>query len=270
MRVEMKSADVESVKMSAKVNEKEKSKSAKAKTAVAGTSKSAGKTKGPYLGSPGLDKAIAEFCRRSNKRQKNSFEMAYEQGDDIRRMISLLEGNKYRHLKRRPNNSDPFEALCGHPECKIQAKQARRYVLFADTVDAIRAAKYEPAILGVSHYIEAARLKSVESIVETLSQVVKDDLSVRELIGIVDQIMPPKKKAKGGDEESSKSGGDVSGDNDASDWKKLLAQIVGMTLTKLAPIAQMMDDQKAKLDKETADSLRKLGEKIQDILRRAE
>ena len=238
--------------------------------ADAETLKSSGITKVPYLGSKALDKEISEFCRRSSKRQKDSFLVAYDQGDDIRKMIALIEGKKYAHLKRRPNNADPFEVIAGHPECSLGTRQMRRYVLFADTVDAIKKAGYEAPILGLTYYVEASRLKSTESIVETLNQVVKDDLSVRELIGIVDQIMPPKKKAKGGDEESSESGGDVGGDNEPSDWKKSLAQIVGMTLAKLAPIAKMMDDQKSKLDKETADSLRKLGEKIQDILRRAE
>ena len=41
-------------------------------------------------------------------------------------------------------------------------------------------------------------------------------------------------------------------------------------LTKLAPIAQVMAEQNAKLDKETVDSLRKLEVKIQELLRRAE
>ncbi len=226
--------------------------------------------KGPYLGNPSLDKEISLFCQRSEKRQKNSFGVSYDQGDDIRSMISLIEGKNYAHLKRRPNNADPFEILAEHPESSLGTKQMRRYVLFADTVDAIKKAGYEAPILGLTYYIEASRLKSTESICETLNQVVKDDLSVRELIGIVDQIMPPKKRAKGGDEESSESGGDVGGDNDSSDWKKSLAQIVGMTLTKLAPIAQEMADKKAKLDKETEASLRKLQEKIQEILGRAE
>ena len=146
----------------------------------------------------------------------------------------------------------------------------RRYVLFADTVDAIRAAKYEAPILGLTCYVEAARLKSVESIIETLNQVVKDDLSVRELIGIVDQIMPPKKKAKGGSDEDSD--GDVDGvtggDGEVIDWKNSLEKIIGETIARLAPIAQEMSDKKATLDKETAASLRKLQEKIQEILRR--
>lgn len=226
--------------------------------------------KGPYLGSPGLDKAIAEFCRRSNKRQKNSFDTAYEQGDDIRKMIALIEGKKYAHLKRRPNNSDPYGVLAGHPECVLGMKQMRRYVLFADTVDAIKKAGYEAPILGLTYYVEVSRLKSTESICETLNQVVKDDLSVRELIAIVDQIMPPKKKAKGGVNDEAETGGDDGDTQEPSDWKKSLGQIIGMTLAKLAPIVQVMADQKAKLDEETAKSLRKLEEKIQDILRRAE
>ena len=238
--------------------------------AVAGTSKSEDKPAGPYLGSPSLDKEISDFCQRSNKRQKNSFEAGYDQGADIRRMISLIEGTKYKHLKRRPNNGSPYEILCGHADCRMGEKQMRRYVLFADTVDSIRAAKYEPIVLGLTYYVEAARLKSVESIIETLNQVVKDDLSVRELIAIVDQIMPPKKKAKGGVNDEAETGGDDGDTQEPSDWKKSLGQIIGTMLTKLAPIAQVMAEQKAKLDKETAKSLRKLEEKIQDILRRAE
>ena len=236
----------------------------------AGTSKSTAKAKGPYLGSKALDKEIAAFCRRSEKREKNSFETAYEQGADIRRMISLLEGSKYRHLKRRPNGGDPYVTLCGHPDSQMGTKQMRRYVLFADTVDAIKKAGYEMPILGLTYYVEAARLKSVESICETLTQVAKDDLSVRELIGIVDQIMPPKKKAKGGSGEDSDGDADdaMGGDGEVFDWKKSLAQIIGATIAKLAPIAQEMADKKAKLDKETAASLRKLQEKIEDILRR--
>ena len=236
----------------------------------AGTSKSAAKNSEAYLGSPSLDREIAAFCRRSEKREKNSYQMAYEQGDDIRRMVLLLEGNQYRHLKRRPNGGDPFATLCGHPESRMGAKQMRRYVLFADTVDAIEKAGYEAPILGLTYYVEAARLKSVESICETLTQVAKDDLSVRELIGIVDQIMPPKKKAKdgSGDETGGEPGGEDEGSQNPSDWKKSLAQIIGATIAKLAPIAQEMADQKAKLDKETAASLRKLQEKIQEILRR--
>ena len=225
---------------------------------------------GPYLGSKSLDKEIRDFCRRSDMREKNSYQMAYEQGDDIRRMVLLLEGNQYRHLKRRPNGGDPYATLCGHPESRMGAKQMRRYVLFADTVDAIRAAKYEAPILGLTYYVEAARLKSVESIIETLNQVVKDDLSVRELIGIVDQIMPPKKKAKGGSDEDSD--GDVDGvtggDGEVIDWKNSLEKIIGETIARLAPIAKEMSDKKATLDKETAVSLRKLQEKIQEILRR--
>ena len=237
-------------------------------TKKAGTAPS----KGAYLGSKSLDKEISEFCRRSEKRQKNSFEMAYQQGDDIREMIALIEGKKYAHLKRRPNNGSPYAILCGHVECHMGEKQMRRYVLFADTVDALRTAKFEPPILGLTYYVESARLKSVESIVETLNQVVKDDLSVRELIGIVDQIMPPKKKTKGGsgDETEGETGGEDGGSRDLSDWKKSLAQIIGATIAQLAPIAQEMADKKAKLDKETEASLRKLQEKIQEILGRAE
>ena len=268
----MKTAGMETVEMNAKGNEKEKNKSAKAKTAVAGTSKSAGKTKGPYLGSSALDKAIVEFCHRSERRQKNSYGMSYDQGDDIRKMIALIEGKKYAHLKRRPNNADPYAVLAGHPECSLGMKQMRRYVLFADTVDAIKKAGYEVPVLGLTYYVEALRLKSVESIIETLNQVVKDDLSVRELIGIVDQIMPPKKKTKGGsgDETEGETGGEDGGSRDLSDWKKSLAQIIGATIAQLAPIAQEMADKKAKLDKETEASLRKLQEKIQEILGRAE
>lgn len=225
---------------------------------------------GPYLGCKALDKEIIEFCRRSEKRQKNSFGMSYDQGDDIRKMIALIEGKKYAHLKRRPNNSDPYGVLAGHPENILGMKQMRRYVLFADTVDAIRAAKYEAPILGLTYYVEAARLKSVESIIETLNQVVKDDLSVRELIGIVDQIMPPKKKASGGDEESRKPGGAGNNSQEPSDWKKSLEEFVGHALAQLAPIAKDMTDQNAKLDEETAKSLKQLQAKIQDILRKGE
>lgn len=237
---------------------------------VAETSKYTAKAMGPYMGCKSLDKVIAEFCLRTEKRQKNSYGMSYDQGDDIRKMIALIEGKKYAHLKRRPNKADPYSVLAGHPKCSLGMKQMRRYVLFADTVDAIKKAGYEAPVLGLTHYIEAARLKSVESIVETLNQVVKDDLSVRELIGIVDQIMPPKKKTKGGsgDETEGETGGEDGGSQDPSDWKKSLAQIIGATIAKLAPIAQEMADKKAKLDKETADSLRKLQEKIEDILRR--
>lgn len=225
--------------------------------------------KKPYLGSPGLDKVIAAFFLRSEKRQKNSFEMSYAQGDDIRKMIALIEGKKYAHLKRRPNNADPYAVLAGHPESSMGTKQMRRYVLFADTVDAIKKAGYKAPILGLTYYVEAARLKSVESYVETLNQVVKDDLSVRELIEIVDQIMPPKRKAKSDEGESSESDGNDQPENESLDWKKSLEQFVGSALKNLAPIAQEMADKKAKLDKETANSLRKLGEKIADILRRA-
>ena len=146
----------------------------------------------------------------------------------------------------------------------------RRYVLFADTVDALRKAGYEAPLLSLTYYVEASRLKSTESMIETLNQVARDDLSVRELIAIVDQIMPPKRKAKGGDEGTSESGGGMDGDGEPSDWKKSLAQIIGTTLTKLAPIAQEMADKKVILDKETEASLRKLQEKIQEILGRAE
>ena len=266
----MKTAGLETVKMNAKGNEKETSKSVTVKATVTGTSKSTDKPKGPYLGSKSLDKEIADFCQRSNKRQKNSFETAYEQGADIRGMISLIEGTKYKHLKRRPNNGSPYEILCGHADCQMGEKQMRRYVLFADTVDSIRAAKYEPALLGITYYVEAARLKSVESIIETLNQVVKDDLSVRELIAIVDQIMPPNKKAKVASEGCEETGDEGEVDQEPTDWKKSLGQIIGTMLTKLAPIAQVMAEQKAKLDKETADSLRKLEVKIQELLRRAE
>ena len=244
----------------------------KGKTGIsAETSKSAAKNNEPYLGSKSLDKEIAEFCQRSEKRQKNSFNMAYEQGDDIRRMILLLEGNKYRHLKRRPNNADPYGILCGHPECRVMGeKQMRRYVLFADTVDAIRRAGYEAPLLSLTYYVEGARLKSIESIMETLNQVVRDDLSVRELIEIVDQIMPPKRKAKGDEGETSETTGDGGSENEPVDWKTALEEFVGRAMALIAPIAQGMADQKAKLDKETANSLRKLQEKIQEILGRAE
>ena len=234
------------------------------------TSKSTAKDAKAYLGCKSLDKEIAEFCRRSEKRQKNSFGMSYDQGDDIRKMIALIEGKKYAHLKRRPNNADPYAVLAGHPECLLGMKQMRRYVLFADTVDAIKKAGYEAPILGLTYYVEASRLKSTESICETLNQVVKDDLSVRELIGIVDQIMPSKKKATGGDEESPKPGGDEKNNQESSGWKKSLEEFVGQALAQLAPIAQEMADKKAALDKETAASLRKLQEKIQDILRKGE
>lgn len=226
--------------------------------------------KKPYLGSPSLDKEIAAFCRRSEKRQKNSFGMSYDQGDDIRKMIALIEGKKYAHLKRRPNNTDPYSVLAGHPDGSLGAKQMRRYVLFTDTVDALRKAGYEAPLLSLTYYVEASRLKSTESMIETLNQVARDDLSVRELIAIVDQIMPPKRKAKDGDEGTSESGGGMDGDGEPSDWKKSLAQIIGTTLTKLGPIAQEMADKKAKLDKETEASLRKLQEKIQEILGRTE
>lgn len=225
---------------------------------------------GLYMGCKSLDKEIADFCRRSSKRQKNSFGVSYDQGDDVRKMIALIEGKKFAHLKRRPNNADPYAILAGHPECFLGMKQMRRYVLFADTVDALRKAGYEAPLLSLTYYVEASRLKSTESMIETLNQVARDDLSVRELIAIVDQIMPPKRKAKDGDEGTSESGGGMDGDGEPSDWKKSLAQIIGTTLTKLAPIAQEMADKKAKLDKETEASLRKLQEQIQDILRRAE
>ena len=234
------------------------------------TSKSAAKNNKPYLGSPSLDKTIAEFCRRSNKRQKNSFETAYEQGDDIRKMIALIEGKKYRHLKRRPNNTDPYSVLAGHPDGSLGTKQMRRYVLFSDTVDALRKAGYEAPLLSLTYYVEAARLKSAESMIETLNQVVRDDLSVRELIEIVDQIMPPKRKAKGNEGETSETTGDGGSENEPLDWQTALGEFVGKAIAQIAPIAQAMTNQKAKLDKETADSLRKLQEKIQDILRRAE
>lgn len=223
---------------------------------------------GPYMGCKSLDKEIAEFCQRTEKRQKNSFGMSYDQGDDIRKMIALIEGKKYAHLKRRPNNSDPYGILAGHPENILGAKQLRRYVLFADTVDAIKKAGYEAPILGLTYYVEASRLKSTESICETLGQVVKDDLSVRELIAIVDQIMPPKKKAAGGDEEIRKPDSVGKNNQESSDWKNSLEKIIGETIARLAPIAQEIADKKAALDKETAASLRKLQEKIQEILGR--
>ena len=236
------------------------------------TTTEAGKAtpKGAYLGSPSLDREISLFCQRSEKRQKNSFGVSYDQGDDIRKMISLIEGKKYAHLKRRPNNADPFEILAEHPESSLGTKQMRRYVLFADTVDAIKKAGYETPILGLTYYVEGARLKSVESIVETLNQVVKDDLSVRELIEIVDQIMPPNKKAKGASEGCEETGVEGEVDQEPTDWKISLGLIIGTMLTKLAPIAQVMAEQNAKLDKETVDSLRKLEVKIQELLRRAE
>jgi hypothetical protein len=40
----------------------------------------------------------------------------------------------------------------------------RRYVLFADHCGRHPRAKYEAPILGLTYYVEAARLKSVESI----------------------------------------------------------------------------------------------------------
>lgn len=225
---------------------------------------------GPYLGCKSLDKVITDFCRRSEKRQKNSFGMSYDQGDDIRKMIALIEGKKYAHLKRRPNNADPYAVLAGHPDGVLGMKQMRRYVLFADTVDAIKKAGYKAPILGLTYYVEATRLKSVESIIETLNQVVKDDLSVRELIAIVDQIMPPKKKIKGGSDDNpdGDSDGVTDGTGETDDWKNSLEKIIGETIARLAPIAKEMSDKKATLDKETAVSLRKLQEKIQEILRR--
>ena len=243
----------------------------KGKTGIsAETSKSAAKNNEPYLGSKSLDKEIAEFCRRSERRQKNSFGMSYDQGDDIRKMIALIEGKKYAHLKRRPNNTDPYSVLAGHPDGSLGTKQMRRYVLFADTVDALRKAGYEAPLLSLTYYVEAARLKSAESMIETLNQVVRDDLSVRELIEIVDQIMPPKRKAKGDEGETSETTGDGASENEPVDWKTALEEFVGRAMALIAPIAQEMADQKAKLDKETANSLRKLQEKIQEILGRAE
>ena len=235
-----------------------------------GISAETSKSEQAYLGSHALDNELSGYFRRSVKRQKNSFQMAYEEGDDLRKMISLIEGKKYAHLKRRPNNADPYGILSGHPECSLGTKQMRRYVLFADTVDALRKAGYEAPLLSLTYYVEAARLKSAESMIETLNQVVRDDLSVREMIEIVDQIMPPKRKAKGNEGETSETTGDGGSENEPVDWKTALEEFVGRAMALIAPIAQAMADQKAKLDKETANSLRKLQEKIQEILGRAE
>jgi len=232
---------------------------------VAETSKS--KQEGPYLGSRSLAKELSGYCQRSNKRQKGVFQATYQEGKDILHLVDLLEGTKYKTLKRRPNNSDPYEIIAAYPECRVKARQLRRWVRFTETIDAIRGAGYEVPLLGVTFYSEVARLKSVESITETLRRVVNDDLSVRELIEIVDQIMPPKKKVKGGGNGVAGEGG--GNGQEPSGWWASLGQVIGDTLTKLAKIEQAMACQKVKLDGETAKSLEKLKSKIQDLLRKA-
>ena len=209
-----------------------------------------------------LDDKIKRYCRRSEKRRRGSFQSAYEEGRDINRLIVLLDRPDFKYLKKRPNGTDPFDYLAGHPDCRVGSRQLRRYNSFYLTVTAIRKAGYEPVLLGVSHYAEVAKLKSVEAIVTTLQQVVGQDLSVRELIAIVDQQVTPEK-------EKTANGSGAGGDQPPVDWKKALGKFIGAMNVRLAEIDKAMPKTNLRLDKETAKDLRDLQSALGNILKRA-
>ena len=224
------------------------------KTPVADT-----KPTGPYLGNQALDDEIAEYLRRRATRCKGAFDSAYADAEDLDRLVKKLDDGEFKGIKRR-NGTDPYDIIAEYPDSDVGAKQLRRQHSFYKTVVRIRKAALTPPLLGVTHYAEVQKLKSVESIVKTLDQVVEQDLSVRQLIAIVDQ-MPDGAKKEPRTQKSAK--------NKCFSWLKELKTVVGTTTKRLAQIDEAMGKSKATLSPEDSKELKKLSDLINSILKRA-
>ena len=207
MQVEMKAAGMETVEMSAKSEKKNAAK------ADAQTSKSQ-----PFMGDKALDKEIAGYCKRSETRRKGSFKSSYEDGKELDRLIKIIEGDKYKGLRRRPNYSDPFLVVASHKDCKVGPKQLRRQWRFFQTVNAMKEANIEPPIIGVTFYAEAtAKLKAIKDVARILQKCLDEDLSIRDLLALL------------GESKSSKSN---------RDWRDHLDSVLNKTFTDLGEIEQ--------------------------------
>ena len=215
---------------------------------------------GPYMGDQVLDDEIAAFLRRSQNRQKGAFDTAMADGEDVHRLVGMIEGDKFKGLRRRPNSTSPFDIIAKHPDSTVGDKQLRRQEGFYLQVTRIREAGLVPPMLGVTHYAEVSVLKSLESMVATLRQAERDGLSVRELIDIVAQMPSEQKKAP-----RTKQGRK---DGKAFFWQKELKAVVGVTTKRLAQIDEAMIKAKSVLLPEDAKNLRKVVTLINSILKR--
>ena len=225
------------------------------KTPVADT-----KPTGAYLGNQALDDEIAGYLRRRATRCKGAFDGAFADAEDLDRLVKKLDAGEFKGIKRL-NGTDPYDIIAKYPDSEVGAKQLRRQHDFYKTVVRIRNAGLTPPLLGVTHYAEVQKLKSVESIVKTLDQVVEQDLSVRELIAIVDQMSDDAKKEPRTKKPAKKKG---------FSWLQELKAVVGTASKRLAQIDEAMGKSKATLSPEDAKVVKKLADMINSILKRAE
>ena len=205
MRVEMKTAGMETVEMSAK-NENKNTSKVKAQTLKSQ----------PVLGDKALDKEIAGYFKRSETRRKGSFNSSYEDGKELDRLIGIIEGDKYKEYRKRPNLSDPFLVIASHKDSKVGPKQLRRQWRFFKTVNAMKEANIEPPVIGLTFYSEAtAKLKSPKAIAKVLQTCLDKDLSIRDLLALL------------GEGKSSKS---------SNNWRDHLDSVLNNIFTDLGEI----------------------------------
>jgi len=181
----------------------------------------------PVLGDKALDKLIEGYCKRSETRRKGSFHSALEDGKELDRLIIIIEGDKYKEYRKRPNLSDPFLVIASHKDSKVGPKQLRRQWQFFKTVNAMKEANIEPPVIGLTFYSEAtAKLKSPKAIAEVLRKCLNEDLSIRDLLTLL------------GEGKSSKS---------ARDWRDHLDSSLNKIFTELGEIEQQWKDSKEPL-----------------------
>ena len=181
----------------------------------------------PVLGDEVLDNEIANYCKRSETRRKDSFTSSYEDGKELDRLIKIIEGDKYKDLVRRPNYSDPFLVIASHKDCKVGPKQLRRQWRFFQTVNAMKAANIEPPVVGVTFYSEAtAKLKSIKAVARILWKCLDEDLSIRDLLALL---------GKGKSSRSDRS------------WLDQLDSILNKFITDLGEIEQEWKESKEPL-----------------------
>lgn len=174
------------------------------------------KSQPDFLGDKALDKEIAGYWKRSETRRKGSFQSALQDGKELDRLIKIIEGDKYKGYRKRPNLSDPFLVIASHKDCKIRPKQLRRQWRFFKTVNAMKEANIEPPMLGVTFYSEvSAKLKSPKAIAAVLQKCLDEDLSIRDLLALL------------GEGKSSKSN---------RNWRDHLDSVLNKLITDLGEI----------------------------------
>jgi hypothetical protein len=221
-----------------------------AKTALSAVSPKEASSAGYYLGDQKLDEAVGGFCRASRARAHGRFEALVQDAAELARLVCELDGGKFEGLKR-ANSTDPYNIVAGHDDCPVGAKQLRRLAEFHDTYEKIVALGQQPPQLGVTAYSVVSPISDIHVRLVLLRRVEQEGLCIRQLIDLVDELLPKEEKERG-----------------PFDWLKALQRVIGTTYTVMADVDAEMLRLHASLDAETAKHLSRLQEKIADILKR--